>query len=163
MSTTAVPSITTENYTLSVVKQDVVDDATKEVSTVLSVLPEDKAKEKATKEGGTVYTATASIPIINDEGAFTVLVADQNERLNIINRGLKVKLQNKFRSLLRDTDEAGNLAFDFNIEGALDMSPYANEPSNTRKSTMEKVMEQLSSLTPAQAAQIFAMLQQKAG
>ena len=115
MSTTAVPSITSENYTLAVVAQQVIDEKSKEVSTVYAVLPEDRAKEKAEKEGGTVSIATANIPIVNDEGAFTELVPDVQERLNIVNRGLKVKLQNKFRALLRDTNDEGELSFIENL------------------------------------------------
>ena len=159
MSTTAaVPSVTSENYTLAVVAQQVVDDKTKEASTVYSVLPEDKAKEKAEKEGGVVNIATANIPIVNDESAFATLVIDTQERLNIINRGLKVKLQNKFRALLRDTNDEGDLTFNFEHEGAFDMAPYANEASNVRKSTMDKIFEQAATLTPQQRAQLREML-----
>jgi hypothetical protein len=158
MSTTAVPSITSENYTLAVVAQQVIDEKSKEVSTVYAVLPEDRAKEKAEKEGGTVSIATANIPIVNDEAAFTELVPDVQERLNIVNRGLKVKLQNKFRALLRDTNDEGELSFNFDIEGAFDMSPFAAEASNVRKSAMDKVLEQLNTMTPQQRQQIRSLL-----
>jgi hypothetical protein len=145
----AIPSITTENYTLSVLRQQVVSE-TNEVSYTLYVGPEETAKAKAEKEGGTIYTATASIPVFGSMESFYEIVSDPAVQLSLVNSAIKVKAQNKFRGIIKETGDNEELVFNFDQAGVYDMTPLMNEAANTRKSTMEKILEQVATITPSQ-------------
>lgn len=94
-----------------------------------------------------------------DLKSFEELIPDGDERLNIINKGIGSKFNQKIRTLLIEQDEAGNLAFQ-PVEPTYDALSLVQEPAQRVNQTpMERALKTLSGLDPQMLAAVMAQLQ----
>jgi hypothetical protein len=117
---------------------------------------------KAKKPGEVVFSQSMKFPKALTLAGILELCPDEGESkgeaVNMFNRGLKVKLQNRGRAILTETDKDGNLAFEPQ-EGSLDLTEEAASPTQKRGlSPLDKIMKVLTGATPEQRAAIMAAL-----
>lgn len=87
---------------------------------------------------------------------FEQLVTDPEERLNIINKGIASKFNQKIRTTLIELDETGALAFQ-PIEPVYDATALVQEPAlRTNLSPTDKAMKVLGGLDPETLKAILA-------
>jgi len=90
---------------------------------------------------------------------FEQLVPDADERLNIINKGISSKFNQKIRTALIELDSEGNLAFQ-PTDATYDATPLIQEPAlRTNMTPLDKAMKVLGGLDPATLAAIMAQFQ----
>jgi len=95
--------------------------------------------------------------------AFLKTIDDEEEAVNIINRGVAAKFSQKLNAKLLETDETGNLAFQ-PVEGVYDSLEWLQEETKRKNLTpIEKVerdlKKNLSALSGDDVAKLQAMLQ----
>lgn len=141
------------------------NEQTGEVTTDVSykAYPEEEGKKKVKpgsvdivfEQSGKFPKALTLVGIIQltpDEGE------SKGEAVNLYNRGLKVKLQNRFRSILTSKDDNGEPAFEPQ-QGAYDLTSEAASPTQKRGlSPLDKVMKILTGASDAQKQAILAAL-----
>jgi hypothetical protein len=87
---------------------------------------------------------------------FAELVPDAEERLNIINKGIDSKFNQKIRTALIETNEDGTLAFQ-PVEPTYDATSLIQEAAlRTNMSPTDKALKMLSGLTPDMVAAVMA-------
>src|ERR1700692_3506138 len=116
-----------------------------------------KVETGANKEGEIIAFKQAVLsPSVGTFEGFEQLVPDADERLNIINRGIGTKFNQKIRTTLLEQDEAGNLAFQ-PVEPIYDAtSLVAAAAERTNLSPTDKAMKVLGALDPEVLAKILA-------
>lgn len=120
-------------------------------------------KGVAKKAGEIVFSQTGKFPkALTLQGILTLCPDSgdsKGEAVNMFNRGLKVKLQNRFRGILTETDKDGNLSFEPQ-ESSYDLTEEAASPTQKRGSSpLDKIMKVLQGASPEQRALIMAALQ----
>jgi len=103
----------------------------------------------ANKESEVIAFKQAVIsPTVGTLDGFAELVPDAEERLNIINRGIGAKFNQKIRTTLIEQDEAGNLAFQ-PVEPTFDATYLvAAAAERQNMSPTDKAMKVLGALDP---------------
>lgn len=164
MSTTAVIPSTDTVATLPIKKENVnfavvakLGEDGKIVSVRHTSSEKDINKLKGKSEDGKTevpYTGAEQIafeqtvvkPYAGTLEGFAELVPDKEEQLNIINKGLSAKFNQKIRTVLIEQDEAGNFTFQ-PIDGAFDATSLVQEPTvRVTMSPTDKALKMLAGL-----------------
>lgn len=94
------------------------------------------------------FKQPVSKPSVGTLEGFEELIPDADERLNIINKGISSKFNQKIRTTLIELDEAGNLAFQV-VEPVYDATPLVQAcAERVNLSPTEKAMKVLGALDP---------------
>lgn len=112
--------------------------------------PEYKGKEQI------AFKQTVIKPSVGTDEGFAELIPDAEERLNIINKGLSAKFNQKIRTTLIEQDDAGNLVFQ-PVEGTFDATSLVQEATlRTNLSPTDKAIKMLANLPEDMRAAILA-------
>ena len=95
-------------------------------------------------------------PSLGSETGFADLITDPEVRLDIINKGIASKFNQKIRTTLIELDEAGNLAFQ-PVEPSYDATALVQEAAlRTNMSPTDKAIKMLANLPEDMRAAILA-------
>lgn len=95
-------------------------------------------------------------PSVGTEAGFAELITDPEERLNIINKGIASKFNQKIRTTLIELDNDGNLAFQ-PVEPSFDATSLVQEAAlRTNMSPTDKALKTLAGLPPDVLAAVLA-------
>lgn len=101
-------------------------------------------------------------PSVGTLEGFETLIPDADVRLDIINKGIAAKFNQKIRTSLIELDEAGNLVFQ-PTDTPYDATALVQEAAlRTVQSPMDKALKAIAGLTPDMQAAILAALQASA-
>jgi hypothetical protein len=156
-------SVKTENVTYArYIKATALENGTKSYSVKVVRAPEASDDEQMTKDGYTKQAAqTITVYQAGTPDGFAQIVRDEEERVNVWNRGLAQKTQNKINAMLSESNDDGSPTFTFS-EDAYDSIDKLNEVTNRRNlSQTDKAKKFLTSsgFTPEQIAAMLAALQ----
>lgn len=102
------------------------------------------------------FKQTVLKPSVGTLDGFAELITDADERLNIVNKGIASKFNQKIRTALIEQDEAGNLVFQ-PTDGVFDATSLVQEAAlRTNMSPADKAMKLLGGLDEATRAAILA-------
>lgn len=102
------------------------------------------------------FKQTVIAPRAGTIEGFAELITDKEEQLNIINKGLAAKFNQKIRTALIELDENGALAFQ-PVEPTYDATALVQEAAlRTNMSPTDKAIKMLSGLSPEMQAAILA-------
>ena len=165
MSTASISAlpISTELDTLVVVDMGVTDSDGNPTYKAVSEkeaekLTTDKEATEVFRQSGKFYSATSDSGMVE-------LIPEEDERVKMFNRGISVKQQNRFRTMLLERDDDGNLVFEAQ-ESAIDLREIVAQPTQSRGlSDTEKALRAIGKLTLSaeDRAKVIAALQSAQG
>lgn len=115
----------------------------------------EKAKGKEPELEVIALKQMVSRPIAGTLEGFETLVTDPEERLNIINKGLSSKFNQKIRTALIEQNDDGTLVFQ-PTDGMYDATPLVQESTRATMSQTDKAFKLLAGLDEATRAAIIA-------
>jgi hypothetical protein len=157
--TVATPAIKNENINFAVVvKLDaegkIVPKSVRHTSSEKDIATLKSAEYKGDET--IAFEQTVIAPRAGTLDGFAELITDPEERLNIINKGLSAKFNQKIRTALIELDENGALAFQ-PVEPTYDATPLVQEPAlRVNMTPYDKAAKMLSGLSEEMRAAILA-------
>ncbi len=126
--------------------------------TVIRAASREKEIESARKAGTILFEQSLSYDRAGTVSGILQIIKDEEEAVAIFNAGLKVKLNNKVKTLLEEVDEDGNPTFQ-PVEGSFDIRELLNEPAQRRNlSPLEKTRKTLLAIPGVSPEMVDQML-----
>jgi len=118
----------------------------------------DKEITKSKEDGTFLFEQSVTAYRVGSLEGLTELVPDAEEAVNIINRGIQQKFNQKVKAFLTEVDAEGNPVFQ-QVEGAFDSKDWIQAETKRRNlSDTEKAMKFVNNLDPALKAMLAQML-----
>lgn len=155
--------VKTENVTFLVYADHKViknEDGTTSTETSLKHTSFEKeiTKLKTTSPDLCLFEQTVSVPRAGTIDGLLEIVPDKDEALQIINRGISAKFNQKIKTTLCEQDEKGNPVFQ-PVDGVWDAKALLQEPTQRKSlSDYDRAMKAIAGLDPATLAALMNSL-----